>query len=195
MPCSRSLRPCAYLFPARAHPYLARNASSRKQEREFAGPMDFILLRSQVMKMRVPLLLTALLLLAADAPKDDAKKEQDKFQGTWKPVSAERNGEKAAPEAVEKLRVLFAGDKLSMKDSDQAAREVATFKLDPAAKVKTIDLMLTSGPEKGKTSLGIYAWDGDNMKLCIAKPGSDRPTEFGTKAGSDQLLLVLKKEK
>ena len=96
---------------------------------------------------------------------------------------------------MEKLRVLFAGDKLSMKDSDQAAREVATFKLDPAAKVKAIDLMLTSGPEKGKTSLGIYAWDGDNLKLCIAKPGSDRPTEFATKTGSEQLLLVLKKEK
>ena len=157
--------------------------------------MDFILLRSQVMKMRLPLLLTALLLLAADAPKEDAKKEQDKFQGTWKPVTAERNGENAAPEAMEKLRVLFAGDKLSMRDSDQGPREVATFKLDPAAKVKAIDLMLTSGPEKGKTSLGIYAWDGDNMKLCIAKPGSDRPTEFATKTGSEQLLLVLKKEK
>ena len=104
-------------------------------------------------------------------------------------------GEKAAPEAMEKLRVLFNGDKLSMKDSDQEPREVATFKLDPAAKVKTVDLMLTSGPEKGKTSLGIYAWDGDNMKLCIAKPGSDRPTEFATKTGSEQLLLVLKKEK
>src|SRR5438309_5414462 len=102
------------------------------------------------MKRHTPTLLTVLCLLAADAPKDDAKKEQDKLQGAWKTVSAERNGEKAAPEAAERLRVIFKGDKLSMKDSDQEAREVATFKLDSAAKVKTIDLMLTNGPEKGK---------------------------------------------
>ena len=53
-------------------------------------------------------------------------------------------------------------------------------------KPKMVDLTFTAGPEKGKTSLGIYEVDGDTWKICLGLAGKGRPKEFTTKAQSGQ---------
>src|SRR5262249_35156758 len=41
----------------------------------------------------------------------------------------------------------------------------------------------------GKRLKGIYEFDGDKLRLCIAAPGVDRPTAFAKKPG-DRLTIV-----
>ena len=43
--------------------------------------------------------------------------------------------------------------------------------------------------------LGIYELKDDELKICFAKGGGERPTEFLSKAGTEQSLVVLKREK
>jgi uncharacterized protein (TIGR03067 family) len=55
-----------------------------------------------------------------------------------------------------------------------------TSKIDPSKKPKTIDLTAAEGDSAGKTALGIYELEKDSRKVCIAKPGDERPTEFAS---------------
>jgi hypothetical protein len=43
--------------------------------------------------------------------------------------------------------------------------------------------------------LGIYELDGDNLKICLALPGKDRPMVFATAAENAQQLVVYKRDK
>ena len=55
------------------------------------------------------------------------------------------------------------------------------------AKPGTIDVTHTDGPQKGETLQGIYALEGDTLKLCFS---ICFPTEFSSKPGAGGLLLV-----
>src|SRR5262249_6651525 len=69
--------------------------------------------------------------------------------------------------------------------------------LHPEANPRAIDLTAKKGPLKGKTALGIYKLEGDELRLCL--PGSptvtERPTNFVAPADSDLLLLRVKRLK
>ena len=43
--------------------------------------------------------------------------------------------------------------------------------------------------------LGIYALEGDELKLCLPQPGRDRPTAFAAPEKSGTTLLVFRREK
>ncbi len=148
------------------------------------------------MKTQLVTVLAIGLLLAADAPKEDVKKEQEKLQGTWKAVTVEVGGR--TKEDTEDHRLIFSGDGFSIKRGDQTIIQ-GKFKLDPSKKPKAIDMEITEAPKeehKGKTAPGIYALDGDTLKWCANEPGStDRPKEFSSPAGTKHLLVTLKRVK
>ncbi len=130
------------------------------------------------------LVLAAGLMLAADDP----KKEAEKFAGTWGVVAAERDGQ--PHDKIKNDKLVIAADKITIKTS--SGDEDATFTVDPAKKPKTIDVK----PGKENVTIqGIYEIDGDNLKLCFAGPGGERPTDFTTKEGSKRMLITLKREK
>jgi uncharacterized protein (TIGR03067 family) len=132
--------------------------------------------------------------LLAGAQADDAKGEQEKLKGTWTLVAAERGGQKAEEDRIKDIKLTVAGDKITLKTPN--GDNVSTFKLDPAKKPKAIDIIPTDGPNKGKPRPGIYELDGDTLKLCYnAEPDQDRPTEFATKPGARQMLMILKRDK
>jgi uncharacterized protein (TIGR03067 family) len=134
----------------------------------------------------------ALLLVAAD-DKDDAKKEIDRFQGTWKFESVEMGGEKVPPDAFKDASLTIEGNKFTMKEGEMVSH--GTFKVDVGKKPKTIDGTFTDGELKGKTLLGIYELDGDTYKACFDLSGKERPTKFETKKGTMLVLEVLKRQK
>jgi uncharacterized protein (TIGR03067 family) len=145
------------------------------------------------MKLRLFVLL-ALGLSVAAAPKDDAAKaDRDKLQGVWTVVSLEVGGKEVGADETKKFKLEFKGDKVIFTAGDD--RHEGTFKLDPTAKPKAIDVMPLDGPDKGKTERGIYAFEGDTLKICGADADKERPKEFTTKEGSGRTLVVLKRAK
>ena len=136
------------------------------------------------------------LLIAADSPKGDAKKDLDRMQGSWVAASGESKGNAIPDEQVKGTKFVLKGDKYSYTVGD-VYQEEGTVKIDATKTPKTIDVTIMEGEDKGETQRGIYALDKDTLKLCFAPPGKDktRPKDFSTNAGNEQLLLVLSREK
>jgi uncharacterized protein (TIGR03067 family) len=121
------------------------------------------------------------------------KTDKEKLQGTWHAVSGEAEGKDVSEEFVKKLSIVFTGDKITVSGLVRGEKDTGvegTFKLDPAAKPKTIDINLTNKED----ALGIYELDGDTLKLCVVEAANnERPTEFAGK--NKQVLMVLKRQK
>jgi uncharacterized protein (TIGR03067 family) len=132
----------------------------------------------------------ALLLLAAEPPNDAAKKDLEKIQGRWTVQQAQREGKDAPDQLREKMAVKIDGSKLDIDDSESARKEIAEINLDPSKSPAAIDLKI-SRPGNNETLFGIYKIDGETLSICWTKHGGERPNEFKTKPGSDQVLFVL----
>jgi uncharacterized protein (TIGR03067 family) len=143
------------------------------------------------MKRHVLMLLAVGFLTAADEPKEDAKKELEKFKGTWQITSTEREGQKT--DDLNKSKLIVTGDTFAVHENGLDLFK-GTVKLDLSKRPKTIDWMIASGDGKGQTALGIYTLDGDDLKFCWGQPGKERPAGFTTKAGSRDMVVVLKRE-
>ena len=129
------------------------------------------------------------------AATDDATKvkaELKKLQGTWVIVSGEKGGEKKEGNGEERLKI--EGEMFSMVH-DGKVEQSGTIKLDPSKNPMEIDLQFQDGKDAGKSALGIYAWDGEGLKLCTRGPGAGtRPMDF-TSDPEDRLLIIFKREK
>ena len=125
---------------------------------------------------KAAVLLSCFLALAGCAKVSPAiMAERDKLQGTWKPVSAEIDGKPARPEVMMSLRFHFQGDKVNIQRESQKKGSVkanARYGLNLDRTPKEIDF--------GSNSPGIYAFDGDTLKLCFTAQGAVRPQEFST---------------
>jgi uncharacterized protein (TIGR03067 family) len=132
---------------------------------------------------------------AKDDKKDDARKDAEALQGTWKVVSAEHGG-KAQDDAKE-FTMTFEKDTFTVKKGDELIVK-GTFKLDPSKSPKAIDMTITEAKkdgDKGKEVHGIYEVSKDGLKWCATEPGGEgRPKEFATKEGAKELFVTLKKE-
>ncbi len=145
--------------------------------------------------MRVTVPLVVVLVLAADAgAQSPVKKEMSQLEGEWSMVSGVANG-MAMPEATAKTGKRVAKDGETTVTLGGQVYFKAKFNIDPTKKPKAIDYIMTEGPSKGKTQLGIYDLDGDVVKFCFAAPGGDRPTDFTANEGSQRTLSVWKREK
>ena len=72
-----------------------------------------------------------------------------------------------------------------------ANEERFTFRLDPAAKPKTIDFVPEESKPNTAAGKGAYELDGDTLRLCISPPDW-YPTEVSDKG---QVLFILKRRK
>jgi uncharacterized protein (TIGR03067 family) len=152
------------------------------------------------MKTALLVMLSAGLALAADTPKEDpAKRELEKFQGTWNLVGVEKDGKKSFPKEGEKVgvRVEIKGDKytLTAEMGKEKSSAEGTFKFDATPTPKTLDFKYEGFGRKTPVE-GLYEVDGDSLKLCFQiSEGEPRPKEFVTKEGSGRVLMTWKREK
>lgn len=56
--------------------------------------------------------------------------------------------------------------------------------------MKFIDISPTAGPDRGKTYRGIYELNDNELKVCTASPGKERPNDFTSKTGSSHQLFI-----
>jgi uncharacterized protein (TIGR03067 family) len=143
------------------------------------------------MKWYVLCVASAGLLVAAQDPKADAKKEAAKFQGTWIVQTLQHGGQ--ADENAKGDQLIIEGDKFTIKMKQGEMK--GTLKFDPAKKPAEIDMTMTDGGPTG-TAMGIYAIEGDDLKMALSQPGgTDRPKTLGSKDGDMHMFVVLTREK
>jgi uncharacterized protein (TIGR03067 family) len=122
---------------------------------------------------------------------DAARKEQERLQGTWKVLKMVDSGRPGPADEVQKTRLVVAGDKLTVQ-MDGKPEELATFTLDPGKKPAAIDIRPAKGRELVK---GIYKLEKDQLHICFAKDGKDRPKEFASTQEARSSLVVLERVK
>lgn len=130
-------------------------------------------------------------LMAAGEQKVDGSKELKSLQGRWRLVAGEIGGRKMTAKEIKKSKLVFRGDHYTVRRGD-GPKVTGSLVVDSTKDPKTIDITDADGPNKGKTLLGIYALDGDELKECFAAPGEARPTKFGTQTGTAQFFHVWK---
>lgn len=129
----------------------------------------------------------ALLVVAAAAAWSDDADQADlkKLEGTWT-VPAGDGGT---------VTYTFKGKSLSIQAPSRSYR--MTVKIDADAKPeKTIDFQIDEGPDdaKGKTSKGIYKFDGEDKFIFCMRPRGERPDKYEM-IGFEQILSELKRKK
>jgi uncharacterized protein (TIGR03067 family) len=130
-----------------------------------------------------------------EAKEEAVAKDLQAFKGTWRLSSKEVDGKKSSEEEIKDVIATNDGlGRFSVRRGDKAI-DAGAVKLDPAKKPKTIDITFTEGDRKRKTAFGIYEIEGDVFRVCVARPGDERPAEFSAKAGSGCTLVVYQREK
>ena len=133
--------------------------------------------------------------VTANAQDDAVKQEMKKLQGRWIRIYVEADGKKSKDGKKvpgKAITLTINGDKYGGE----------TFKLDPAENPKHINVSTVDDKGKAITLPGIYELKGDVLKLCFPFPFEGkfdkigkRPTEFGSKAGGNDVLEVYQREK
>jgi uncharacterized protein (TIGR03067 family) len=138
------------------------------------------------------------LVAASDHQQDKATEDfeiQDfdtkNVQGTWVVVSVERGRQK--PQEVPGMKVVFKDDKCLIQDPGQVTE--GRFRLNPNKSPKWIDITFSREGFNNRVSHGIYALNGDVLKLCGAGPDEPRPSEFISTVGTSLDIWVFKREK
>src|SRR5262245_44119464 len=123
--------------------------------------------------MRTTTLLSLILLVgfaAADEadPKTALRKEMKQLQGTWKVVSIVQSGKELPQESLGET-VTFKDGTLTMKGRGEEEPETHQFRLDPSCTPRVIDIDESGKDFKDASSVieGVYALDGETLKLCI----------------------------
>ena len=129
--------------------------------------------------------------VAGGRDEDAATKDLKRMEGDWAALSMEVDGVKVPDEDAMAYFRTVKGDRYTVSRYRKALGK-GTVKLDPTKKPRAIDA-LPAG--EGKSLLGIYEFDGNKLKLCFARPGKARPTEFRSKEGSGHTLTVWQREK
>jgi uncharacterized protein (TIGR03067 family) len=134
---------------------------------------------------------------AADggANEEAVAKELQAFKGTWRLSFKEVEGKKFSDEEIKDIIATADGEgRVSVRRGDKVIGG-GTVKLDPTKRPKTIEVTFTAGERKGETALGIYEIEDDAFRVCLARPGDERPADLSAKVGSGCTLIVYKREK
>jgi RNA polymerase sigma factor (sigma-70 family) len=136
----------------------------------------------------------------------------ERLQGTWRLFSSEMDGVRLGegrPE-IKDSRLVFQGSLVTMagklfhspelKMEPENVKALGTLTLDASKTPKVIVFKWDANPWLTSEYLiqrGIYALDGDHLKLCFYLPGQDTksllPTEFSANAGSKRSLGTWKR--
>lgn len=144
--------------------------------------------------MRMLAAMMVVLVLVGPAKAQDATQEIKQLEGEWSMQSGEASGQAMPKELVATGKRTAKNGETTITLGGQVYFK-ATFSVDPRKTPKVIDYLMTEGPTKDKTHLGIYELKGDTVTFCFAAPGQDRPSEFTAPEGSQRTLSVWKRDK
>ena len=157
------------------------------------------------MEAMKPLLLTVLLAGVGSAlhagGDTKTKTDDERILGTWIMVSGEREGKKQPVDTM--LRLTFVKDgKFTLTQKGPDGKMTGTYKLNAKKTPREIDLTIVHAfgadgvpvDAGGKKFLGIFAFEKDNLKLCLGEIEKNRPSAFEAPKGTGTMLTILKLE-
>lgn len=125
-----------------------------------------------------------------DAPpqRNEGPDDVKRLQGEWQAVDGEKGG-KPLKEDPNEFRIGFKGDEFTGVGVGKTK-----YTLDTSKSPRELHIHFLDGKLKEQTLRMIYAFEKDELKLCMPLgPGSAAPTEFKTRPGSNLLVLVLRR--
>jgi uncharacterized protein (TIGR03067 family) len=118
-----------------------------------------------------------------------AATELERMQGTWDYESQTIGGRELPADRRAKIWVVIDGDTRT-RETGLGPGLKDKITLDPSASPRTIDLVSVGHPSgRTFTEKGIYEWDGKLLRLCLDNTGKDRPKEFKSPAGQDNIYV------
>ena len=132
------------------------------------------------------------------------KRELKNMAGTWKEISRVRDGQNLPADQLGTITQdengnaeQRAGDRFGLTYS---------INIDPTSTPKTIDYIVSGGAMSGarpntitgatgEARKGIYELNGDTLRICLARPGKERPKQFVSPSGEDLVLSTYQRVK
>lgn len=142
----------------------------------------------------VATLAVAVAMAADDAKEEAIKKDRRQIHGTWQAVSMVAAGLESTPDEVKTIKVVNGDDGTWALLQDGKATQKGTSTFDPTKSPKEIDFTITEGDGKGEKFTGIYELGENSRKMCFSI-GGKRPTEFSSKPGSNNYLMIFERAK
>jgi uncharacterized protein (TIGR03067 family) len=133
--------------------------------------------------------LTAAMATPAEAARFDVELTPllRRLQGAWSAVRLVTNGEEMRADWLAFGSRIATGNEVKVTFGGQVMVH-AKVRVDEHATPAAVDYLNLSGAHKGKVSLGIMDWVGDDARFLMAPPGRPRPVGF-TVATGDGLTL------
>lgn len=113
--------------------------------------------------------------------------------GTWRPVVAQLGEVKFPDETLKSMKLELTEGKY-LVTVGQAIDE-GTCKVDASSPLKTLEIVGTDGPNKGKTFLAIYELSEGELRVCYDLTGKAHPTEFKTGGVPTRFLVTYRRDK
>ena len=114
------------------------------------------------------------------------------LEGKWTCVSATVDGNALPSETTNLLQLVLTGERYkTLKGTDVLFD--SSYTIQNSTQPKQINMVGTEGDLKGKEAQGIYALEGDTLRICYRMPGMDRPDAFTSGPGSKAYLVHWKR--
>jgi uncharacterized protein (TIGR03067 family) len=147
------------------------------------------------MKAHMPVVVVALCLLARSAahaagevPRDD----DAALCGAWACTAAVVDGKPLSDAVVKELRLTIDPHRYRTERGGEVLFD-STYRIDPSKRPRQIEMTATEGDAAGQPALGIYALEGDTLRMCYVMPGGARPKTFESAPGSKAFLVTWKR--
>jgi uncharacterized protein (TIGR03067 family) len=127
--------------------------------------------------------------LTADAASFDVEMTPllQRLEGEWSAVAIVRDGQEMPTDWLSFGSRTATGNEVKVVFGGQVMVH-AKVRIDERATPAAVDYLNLSGSQKGKLSLGIMDWVGDDARFLMAVPGKPRPTSFAIAPGKGQTL-------
>jgi uncharacterized protein (TIGR03067 family) len=110
-----------------------------------------------------------------------------RLQGEWTAVSLVMNGEEMSRDWLPFGSRTTKGNEVTVVFGGQVMLQ-ARMRIDEAASPMAVDYLNLAGSQKGRISLGILEWAGEDARFLMATPGQPRPPSFSVAGGKGLTL-------
>jgi uncharacterized protein (TIGR03067 family) len=113
------------------------------------------------------------------------------FQGIWQAVWLAEDGRKVTGEEVQRTGLTISGDRYTFQLPDHASFGIIGG--DRSRNRGSLDFVVEGPQAAGTKRLGIYLLMDDELTVCMAQPGRERPTSFGPRRGNGHSVYLLRR--